>query len=296
VRTRWFALVLALALPGLAAAEDPDGEAPPTFAPLDLRDPEPAPPAAAVAPSGPTDRSTPAPDQARGGSPAAAGTGRPAEAKPTAGPAPLGLDPNRDTPPTPTPAFAESPFAVGLKADLLVPTSQVDSTGALSLELRYRLPFHERRLAVAADAGWYPLGGEGKSVDPQQGTFAFEWRLDSLPVHLGLEYLPPLPIRLPAFLAGLRPYGEAGFAMAFLWSKATYRNAAGETFIRDNLQKDTAVGWYAGAGGLVRLGPGDLVGGYRYDGLKTDLDLPVANRKSGDVGGSHVQAGYRLVF
>jgi hypothetical protein len=292
VRTRSFALVLALAFPGLAVAGEPDVEAPPTFAPLDLRDPAPEAP--------PGDRADLPPGTA-GALPPVAEPAEPAE--PTRGVAPIAdaepvapLGPEHHATEPPAPRFDEDPFAVGLAADLLVPTSRVDSTGALSLALRYRLPFHERRLAVAADAGWYPLAGEGQSVDPQQGTFAFEWRLDSLPVHLGLEYLPPLPIRLPAFLAGLRPYGEAGFAMAFLWSKATYRNAAGETFIRDNLQKDTAVGWYAGAGGLVRLGPGDLVGGYRYDGLKTDLDLPVANRKSGDVGGSHVQAGYRLVF
>ncbi len=201
----------------------------------------------------------------------------------------------RDPAPAP-PALAEDAFSVGLRVDLLVPTSQVDSTGAINLELRYRLPFHERRLALAADAGWYPLGGEGKSVDPQLGTYAFDWRVDSLPLHFGLEYLPPLPLELPSFLAGLRPYGEAGFALAFLWSNASYRNAEGETFIRDHLQEDTAIGWYAGAGALYRLGPGDLVAGYRYDGLKTDMELPVWNPESGDVGGSHVQAGYRLVF
>lgn len=318
MRTRSFVLVFALALPGLAGAEEPpaaESDETQVFAPLDLRDPEDqAPPAIEAeaeapeagrhegeeaSPTAALDEEEPAPaeDPAPAELAAEEDPGPAVEAQADEEePAAVGADGEVLAAPAPPAPAEEEPFAVGLKADLLVPTSQVDSTGALSAEFRYRLPYHQRRLALAAEVGWYPLGGEGRSVDPQLGTYGFEWRLDTLPIHLGVEYLPALPLRLPAFLARLRPYGEGGLALAFLWSKATYRNADGGTFIRDNLQTDTALGWYLGAGALYRLGPGDLVGGYRHDGLKTDMDLPVANEASGDVGGSHVQAGYRLVF
>lgn len=186
---------------------------------------------------------------------------------------------------------AEEPFAVGLVADLLLPVSQVSATGALALELRYRLPFHDRRLALAADVGWYPNGGEGDQVDPQLGVYKFDWQLHTLPIHLGLEYMPPLPEILP----GLRPFGEAGFAMAFLWSSANYVRGDGSRFISDNPGEGLATGLYLGTGAAWRLGPGDLVGGYRWSRLVTDMEMPWRN-EGGDVGGSNVYAGYRLLF
>ncbi|WP_373047403.1 hypothetical protein [Vulgatibacter sp.] len=187
---------------------------------------------------------------------------------------------------------AEKPFAVGLKADLLLPVSDVSATGALALEMRYRLPFHERRLAVGADVGWYQMGGVGDQVDPQLGVYQFDWRLHTLPIHLGLEYMPPLPELLP----GLRPFAEAGFAMSFLWSSANYVRGDGSRFIEENPGEGLATGLYLGAGGAWRLGPGDLVGQFRWVRLVTDMEMPWRNGDGGDVGGSNVYAGYRLLF
>lgn len=189
-------------------------------------------------------------------------------------------------------AAEEQPFAVGLKADLLLPTSNVSATGAISAELRWRIPFHERRLALGADVGWYPLGGVGDQVDPQLGIYKFDWRLHTLPIHLGLEYMPPLPELLP----GLRPFAEGGFAMAFLWSSANFTRPDGSRFIEENPGDGFATGLYLGAGAAFRLGLGDVVGQYRWSRLVTDMELPWRNGEGGDVGGSNVHAGYRLVF
>lgn len=189
-------------------------------------------------------------------------------------------------------AAEENSVSTGLKLDLLVPTGRVSTTYAVAAELRWRLPFHGKRLALAGDVGWHPSGGEGQQVDPQQGPYRFEWSAHTLPVFLGLEYLPPLPELVP----GLRPFGEAGFAMAWLWTEATSTNADGHVFSSEHPDSGFATGLYLGAGAVYRLGPGDLVGQYRWTGLYSDMDKPWINRESGDLGASNLYAGYRLLF
>ncbi|MFH0899688.1 MAG: hypothetical protein V2A73_03540 [Pseudomonadota bacterium] len=187
-------------------------------------------------------------------------------------------------------ASARKPIAAGMKLGYMKPSSVVDGTLSILLEFRWRLPWHERRLAAAVEVGWNRLVGSGEQVDQQLGSYRFEWSSHSVPIHLGLEYALPIG-GLPIWL---QPFVAAGFAMGPVMSSADYRNADGHSFITKNPGDGFALGFFAGVGATLPLGPGQALAEYRYESLRTDMQYPWVNPAAGEFQGHTLHFGYRL--
>jgi hypothetical protein len=171
-------------------------------------------------------------------------------------------------------------FSLAFKVDLTVPTSQIDTTYALHLEMRY---YVIKNLSIGLDLGYYPMSGEGQNLDSQIGLYDYSWNINSIPLYLGVNY------SIPVF-KNILIEAQGGFSAVFAFSK-------GETFNGSNEVSDVAYGYYLGAGVILKLGSaGDVIGELRYTGMYLDFNYPEFNEKLGDMGGKSILVGYRYIF
>lgn len=168
--------------------------------------------------------------------------------------------------------------------NVTVPTGNADATWAVHAKLHYIFPFWNPHLSFGVEAGYYSLKGKGSSIDPQAGLYDYSWRVDTVPVFIGLAL--DYPIISPVFFFT----GEAGFAMVFAWSE-------GSSFGGNSSSEDIAYGWYAGLGADVRFGVfGGITFEARYTGMLLDFEYPAFNDKPGDLGGLSFLLGYKYIF
>ncbi len=198
--------------------------------------------------------------------------------------------------PAPSGAPHRPTLLPGIRAALLVPTSQINLTGSVALELQWRSSVHDRRLGLSLDVGWYRLAGEGSQIDPAMGVFDYYWSAHGIPVHLGLVYEPPVQALLAPLLPGLWPFVESGMALVPAISYGTFMNENGHVFLEDNPGYGLAFGLYLGAGAAHPLGPGEITALYRWTTAYTDMNYPWINPEAGDIHGSQVFVGYRLTY
>jgi len=171
-------------------------------------------------------------------------------------------------------------FSLAFKLNLTVPTSEVNTTYALHLEMRYHIV---KNLSVGLDLGYYPMAGEGQNLDSQIGLYDYSWSINSIPLYLGVNYSLPI---INNFLIEF----QGGFSSVFAFSSS-------ETFNGTNEASDVAYGYYLGIGAILRLGDmGDVIGELRYTGMYLDFDYPEFNEKLGDMGGKSILVGYRYIF
>jgi len=130
----------------------------------------------------------------------------------------------------------------------------------------------------------YTLKGKGTNLDPQSGLYDYSWKIDTVPLFIGLELDYPMIKNLLFFHAG------GGFAAVFAWSE-------GSSFGGKSSAKDVAYGWYAGLGADLRFG---IFGGVtfeaRYTGMLLDFEYPEFNKENGDIGGLSFLLGYKYIF
>jgi hypothetical protein len=202
----------------------------------------------------------------------------------------------------------------GLRAQLLVPAAltgrgaadatnvaTADRTASFGLlaDLRVRLPGLGGRLAVVAEAGWYRLtatGERGAETDPDFGRYRFDWTIDALPVTLGLavDLFALGPVRFTA---------AAGADLVTTWSEGAWTVSAtgceADCRVADPVRQTTTFGWHVDLEASLPLGPGRLVGGYRYADARTRFMLPegyatVYSPAPAMLLGSSVLLGYRF--
>lgn len=205
-------------------------------------------------------------------------------------------------------------LSLGVKAALLVPSGRTtgiaatradEGTGALeashsatvtgALALGYTLPFLQRAVSLRAEAGLYPLWGQGTlqyPADPDFGTVDYAYKSLHLPILLGFAVRLPLP--LPVTISP-----ELGFAAA--WSRVVTTWTQAGASVETRPVTGWALGFYVGVEGAYALGPGALTAELRYVNARTDLGLRSVpayggayNRELGDVQGTNVLLGYRL--
>jgi len=176
-------------------------------------------------------------------------------------------------------------FSVALKIDTLFPTNRVSSTVAATVDLRYILPVHDNRISLGVEAGWYSMYGSGKGIDPGIGVYEYTYYMNNVPIFVGPAYELPIP--------GLDGtpfdiYVSGGFAMVV-------SRASGFIFGGNTYASGTALGWYGGAGAEFNIWIGRILCEVRHQSVKTDYGLP-QNINAGDLGGTHLYAGYRFVL
>jgi hypothetical protein len=184
------------------------------------------------------------------------------------------------------PARKNRYFSAAIKIDALVPPRDVSATVAVTVELRYLLPFHENRLSLGAEVGWYALSGSGTAHDADLGDYRYNYYMNNIPIFIGPMYELPIPgldkVGLDIFLSG-------GFAMVI-------SRTSGLAFGTRNHAGGTALGYYAGAGIEYNLWIGRILAEFRYNSAWTDFGLPQEGGKSGDLGGMNVFVGWRFVI
>ncbi len=205
-------------------------------------------------------------------------------------------------------------FSGGLRAQLLVPaalTGRGSATEAndpratrtvafgLLADARLRLPDPVGRLSVFAEAGWFRLtstGTRGAASDPDFGVYGFDWTVDGLPLALGLavDLVEIGPVRITAAAA-------ANAVLAWSTGAFTIGGDACTTDCRavDPTHQTLAFGWQLDVEGSMPLGPGRLVGGWRYADTRSRFPLPAGygtaySPDRGMLMGSSVLLGYRF--
>jgi hypothetical protein len=111
-----------------------------------------------------------------------------------------------------------------------------------------------------------------------------------VPMSLGARMR--LPLDLPVHL-------DVAAGGAALWGLSIARAAvagADVDFTTDNSASDVAWGFYVEGDVAWTLGPGELVGGYRYTSAYLDFEHPEQNPGLGDLGGHHLLLGYRFTL
>lgn len=174
--------------------------------------------------------------------------------------------------------------SAAVMANVTVPTGKADATWAVHGKLHYIFPFWNPHLSIGAEAGYYTLKGKGTNLDQQSGLYDYSWKIDTVPLFIGLELDYPMIKNLLFFHAG------GGFAAVFAWSE-------GSSFGGKSSAKDVAYGWYAGLGADLRFG---IFGGVtfeaRYTGMLLDFEYPEFNKENGDIGGLSFLLGYKYIF
>lgn len=175
-------------------------------------------------------------------------------------------------------------FSIAALANLTVPTGNADPTWAVHARIHYIFPFWNPHLSFGVEAGYYTVKGKGTNIDPEAGLYDYSWKVDTVPlfIGLGLEF----PIVKNLFYIN----GGAGFATVFAWSE-------GKSFGGTSKTSDIAYGWYAGLGTEIRFG---IFGGIaleaRYNGMLLDFDYPNYNKENGDIGGLNILLGYKYTY
>ena len=67
-------------------------------------------------------------------------------------------------------------------------------------------------------------------------------------------------------------------------------------FATDNTASDVAFGFYLETGIAWQVGPGEVVGAYRYVSSYLDFEHADFNTSPGDLGGHHLLVGYRFTL
>lgn len=183
------------------------------------------------------------------------------------------------------PARSQRYFSAALKVDCLVPSLAVTTTVAVTVELRYLLPFHENRLSLGVEAGWYALQGGGTAHDADLGDYDYSYYINNIPIFVGPAYELPIPglDRTPFDL-----FVSGGFAMVISRSH-------GVAFSSRSNASGIGLGYYVGAGAELNIWIGRILAEVRYTSALTDYGLPQQGG-SGDLGGTNIYAGYRFVF
>jgi len=175
-------------------------------------------------------------------------------------------------------------FSVAVFGNMTVPTGNADPTWAVHARLHYILPFWNPHLSFGVEAGYYTLKGKGSNIDPEVGLYDYSWKVDTIPLFIGLGLEYPIIKNMLYFS------GNAGFATIFAWSEGTSFGGTTKT-------SDIAYGWYGGLGLEIRFG---IFGGIaleaRYNGMLLDFDYPNYNKKSGDIGGLNILLGYKYTY
>jgi len=175
-------------------------------------------------------------------------------------------------------------FSIAALANLTVPTGNADATWAIHARLHYIFPFWNPHLSFGVEAGYYTLKGKGSSLDPEAGLYDYSWKVDTVPLFIGLGLEYPIIKKLLYFT------GSAGFATVFAWSQ-------GQSFGGTTKTNDIAYGWYAGLGAEVRFGVfGGIALEARYNGMLLDFDYPNYNKDMGDIGGLNILLGYKYTY
>lgn len=174
-------------------------------------------------------------------------------------------------------------FSCAVKANILVPTSRVDSTYALSLDLKYISPLLSNRLSFGVEAGYYPLSGGGKNMDPQIGLYDYSFSIINIPIFIGAEYL--LPVK--GVPIGLFVDGGGAILLSYSTSK---------TFGGENYANGVAYGYYVGGGAQISPGYGYIISELRFLGAYLKYDTVVDLGSTGNIGGTSFYIGYKLVF
>lgn len=174
-------------------------------------------------------------------------------------------------------------FSCAIKANILLPTSRVDSTYALSLDLKYISPLLSNRLSFGVEVGYYPLSGGGKNTDPQIGLYDYSFSITNIPIFIGAEYLLPVKgVPVGIFVDG---------GGAILLSYATSKTFGGEGYT-DGI----AYGYYVGAGAQMSPGYGYIISELRLLSGYLRYDTGVDMGSTGNIGGTSLYVGYKLVF
>jgi hypothetical protein len=174
-------------------------------------------------------------------------------------------------------------FSVALKANVLIPTSRVDSTYAFSLDLKYISPLLNNRLAFGVEAGYYPLSGSGKNLDSEIGLFDYSFSITNIPIFIGAEYLLPIK-NIPV---GIFVNGGGAIVLSYSTSKV---------FDGESYSDGIAYGYFLGAGAQISPGYGFIISEIRYSSAYLKYDTKVDIGERGNLGGSSLYIGYKLVF
>jgi hypothetical protein len=131
------------------------------------------------------------------------------------------------------------------------------------------------------------VGGTTKLVTT---NYEYSSVLHVVPLSLGAR--SRLPLELPVHL-------DVAAGAAALWglSIASAKVSGSDVaFATDNSSSDVAWGFYVEGDVTWELGPGELVGGYRYTSAYLDFEHPEENPGPGDLGGHHLLLGYRFTL
>ncbi len=203
-------------------------------------------------------------------------------------------------------------LGVGLKAALFVPAARTGPgelrvgeasveramSWAGALDLLYSPPVLGNALSARLEAGYSPLAGVGEAsfpADPDFDAFQYSWDQNLIPITLGIHYEQALALPVGSlYLAG-----GAGGAVVPLQSVTTYEKDG--TSVQDAPQTAVATGFYAALEMGWRLGPGLVLGEYRFVLAKTDMNFRETygghiNTYAGEVQGSLIRLGYRIDF
>ena len=180
--------------------------------------------------------------------------------------------------------------------------------GGFLLQLSWHLPIDghwlNRAFGVEFDVG-YSITGETGTVpftqyETKNGTtslvttnYDYAGLIHLVPMSLGLRSRLPLQdLHLPVHI-------DVALGGNVLWglsiSTATVQGES-VNFATDNAASDFAFGFYAEGGVAFDLGPGELVGAYRYVSSYLDFGHRAFNPTPGDVGGHHLLLGYRFTW
>jgi hypothetical protein len=180
--------------------------------------------------------------------------------------------------------------------------------GGVLLQLSWNMPIDghvlNRAFGVEFDVG-YTVSGENGTVpftqyETKNGATAlvttnydYSGVIHIVPMSLGLHS------RLPLADLGLPVSVDVAAGGNALWGVSVASAAVqgeGVAFATDNTASDVAFGFYLETGVAWKLGPGELVGSYRYVSSYLDFGHADFNTSPGDLGGHHLLVGYRFTL
>lgn len=180
--------------------------------------------------------------------------------------------------------------------------------GGLLLQLSWNMPIDghvlNRAFGVEFDVGYNVTGENGTVPFTQYETkdgatslvttnYDYSGIIHVVPMSLGLHS------RLPLADLGLPVSVDVAAGGNALWGVSIASAAVqgeGVSFATDNTASDFAFGFYLEGGVAWKLGPGELVGAYRYVSSYLDFEHADFNTTAGDLGGHHLLLGYRFTL
>lgn len=188
----------------------------------------------------------------------------------------------------------------------LLPSANRGFTVPTMLEARWRPTESLPELAATFEAGLFPKSGavmRELPFDPDFKATTSSYFILAVPLALGVTYDLPFKLNFDTIGFALRA------SLLGQYTRSTGTWTTGGVTVENATQSGFALGWLAGAEMTVLAGPGAVVVDLRYAQAFTDLGLRTAyaangaqaeqpyNRAAmGDVQGTNVLAGYRLLF